>query len=302
VSKRHQASPEGPAPATTSGRPSEPVDALETQIDTLYALPPTEFTAARNALAKTLKGDAAARVKKLEKPGVVPAAINQLVWHDRRAFDRLMRAGRELRQSQIAALERRTGSSQAASAEHRAALAAATAAALTAANSAGLRPAADAVSRMLETISLAGETPAHPGRYVDVVQPAGFEALLGVSPSPAPPLARHAPASTAAVAPQPVRTDSPLSKAAERQRLLDEAAARRKAAEEALARADRQLVEATTAEEQAKRGLDMARQQLTRAETTLAKAREVLAQATSARSAAESALAEHSRAAARRDR
>ena len=47
------------------------MSALDDKIDELYALPLADFTAARNALAKTLKGDEAAAVKRLEKPSVV---------------------------------------------------------------------------------------------------------------------------------------------------------------------------------------------------------------------------------------
>ncbi|MEQ1912869.1 MAG: hypothetical protein ABMA15_28900, partial [Vicinamibacterales bacterium] len=82
-----------PARGATSNDPSQSdPSTIESQIDALYALPLTEFTAARNVLAKTLKGDAAARVKKLEKPGVVAWATNQLFWRDRSSYDQLMAA------------------------------------------------------------------------------------------------------------------------------------------------------------------------------------------------------------------
>ena len=50
------------------------MSALETRIDALYALPLADFTEARNALAKSLPGEERARVKRLEKPTVVPWA------------------------------------------------------------------------------------------------------------------------------------------------------------------------------------------------------------------------------------
>src|SRR5437773_10087717 len=62
------------------------VVALESEVDRLYQLPLSEFTAARNALAKTLKGDEAARVRALAKPTVVPWAVNQLYWRDRKIY------------------------------------------------------------------------------------------------------------------------------------------------------------------------------------------------------------------------
>lgn len=159
--------------------------ALDDQIDALYALPPGEFTAARNALAKSLKGqEGAATVKALAKPSVLAWAVNQLYWRDRAVFDRLLAAGRALRASQIARLEGRGREADAAAAAHRTALTTATTAAQTHAADAGLNAPADSLGRMLEALSLAAELPARPGRFVDVVQPAGFEALLGLAPAP----------------------------------------------------------------------------------------------------------------------
>jgi hypothetical protein len=59
--------------------------ALESSIDNLYRAALSEFVGARAALAKTLSGADAQRVKKLPKPTVVPWAVNQLYWRDRRA-------------------------------------------------------------------------------------------------------------------------------------------------------------------------------------------------------------------------
>ena len=164
--------------------------AIESEIDALYLLPLTEFTAARNALAKTLKGDAASRVKRLEKPGAVAWATNQLFWRDRAAYDQLMTAGRSLRESQVAALSGAAADLKRSATEHRAALSAAVTAATQLAAEHGVRLGADPVSRMLETLSLAPEPPAHPGRFVDVLQPAGFEALAGITPIAASPAGR----------------------------------------------------------------------------------------------------------------
>jgi len=80
------------------------VSALDAKIDDLYRLPLSEFTGARNALAKTLTGDEAKRVRALEKPTVVPWAVNQVYWRARSTYDRLMKSGEKLRAAQIAAL------------------------------------------------------------------------------------------------------------------------------------------------------------------------------------------------------
>lgn len=69
---------------------------LDRDLDKLYQLPLGEFTAARNALSKSLgaKGDA---VKSLEKPSVSAWAINQLYWGERRVYDKLIRASERVR-------------------------------------------------------------------------------------------------------------------------------------------------------------------------------------------------------------
>jgi hypothetical protein len=99
------------------------VSALDAKIDDLYRLPLAEFTGARNALAKSLTGDEAKRVRKLEKPTVVPWAANQVYWRARSTYDRLMKSGEKLRAAQIAALEGRAADVRAASEAHRRAIA-----------------------------------------------------------------------------------------------------------------------------------------------------------------------------------
>ena len=159
------------------------MSALDDRIDDLYKLPLAEFTAARNALAKTLGGDDAKRVKALAKPTVVPWAINQLYWRSRKTYDRLLDRGAKLRKAQLAVLSGK-GDADAlreATDAHREAVA-------TAAREAG-RPTGsgtqhlDALTRTLEALSVAAEPPESPGRLTDVLQPAGFEALAGVKPA-----------------------------------------------------------------------------------------------------------------------
>ena len=98
------------------------MSALDTKIDDLYARPLSEFTPARNALAKTLSGAEAARVKGLPKPAVVPWAINQVYWHARPVYERALKAGERLRHAQIAALEGKAADVRAAAAAHRTAV------------------------------------------------------------------------------------------------------------------------------------------------------------------------------------
>jgi hypothetical protein len=93
-----------PASASPSKIPPVPPSPLERAIDQLFALPLSEFIAARNALAARLKkeGDAgaSARVKGLARPSISAWAVNQVYWHDRDAYERLVAAGDALRTAQ----------------------------------------------------------------------------------------------------------------------------------------------------------------------------------------------------------
>ena len=159
------------------------MSALDDKIDDLYRLPLGEFTAARNALAKALSGDEAKRIRALEKPTVVPWAVNQVYWRARSTFDRLMKSGEKLRAVQIAALEGREADVRGASEAHRRAIADAVAEAERLSAAAAAKPGADALARTFESLSLTGTAAKTPGRLTEALQPAGFEALLGVTPS-----------------------------------------------------------------------------------------------------------------------
>jgi hypothetical protein len=158
------------------------VPSLDAKIDELYQQPLDGFVAARNALAKTLSGDDAARVRALGKPTVVPWAVNQVYWQSRPVYDKVIKSGERLRAAQIASLEGRRGTDVREAGEaHRRALADAVKAAERLAAAAGTKPAADALMRTFETLSLASESPEPPGRLTKPLQPSGFEALAGVA-------------------------------------------------------------------------------------------------------------------------
>src|SRR5262245_55547176 len=80
------------------------MSSLDSRIDDLYQLSLDEFIPARAALASSLSGDEKTRVKQLKKPTSVPWAVNQLYWHARPLFDRIVKSGATLRQAQLAAL------------------------------------------------------------------------------------------------------------------------------------------------------------------------------------------------------
>ena len=151
-------------------------------VDDLYQQPLSDFTRARNALAKRLSGAEAQRVRALEKPTVVAWAVNQVYWRARAAFDRVMKAGADLRKAQLAALQGKAADLRSASDAHRRAIADAVGNAERLASGAGSKPSPDALARTLEALSLAASPAEPPGRLTDALQPAGFEALAGITP------------------------------------------------------------------------------------------------------------------------
>ena len=156
---------------------------LDAKIDDLYRQPLDAFVPARNALAKTLTGADAARVRALAKPTVVPWAVNQVYWRARPVYDKAIKSGERLRAAQIASLEGRRGADVREAGEtHRRALADAVKEAERLANAAGAKPATDALIRTFETLSLASEPPEPAGRLTKPLQPSGFEALAGITP------------------------------------------------------------------------------------------------------------------------
>ena len=122
-------------------------------------------------------------MRQLAKPAVVPWAVNQVYWRARATYDRLIKSGERLRKAQIAALEGRSADVGVASDAHRRAVADAVAAVECIAATAGSRPGADALTRTFEALSIAAEAPASPGRLTQPLQPAGFEALAGITPA-----------------------------------------------------------------------------------------------------------------------
>jgi small-conductance mechanosensitive channel len=101
-------------------------EAIVRETQKLYGLPLQEFTAARNARVKELKGDdpeLAAAVAALPKPSVAAAALNELVREDPSEVRALIQSGKRLRQAQEAAVAGKKGADlHAAIQEHRAAI------------------------------------------------------------------------------------------------------------------------------------------------------------------------------------
>lgn len=247
---------------------------LEARIDELYAAPLDAFVGQRNELARTLKGADAARVKRLPKPSVVPWAVNQVYWHARAVFDRMRRTGEQLRRAQLAALKSgRAQDVRAATDAHRKALGDAVAAASRLAMDAGAHPSADGLMRTFEALSLAADVDEPPGRLTKPLQPAGFEALAGITVAARRP-ATEEPSTDGASA---ARTRSDTR---EREREREEAvrkraeAARERQRAQALAKAEADLDRLAKSERHAREAWERAKRDVEDAEKTLARLRE----------------------------
>jgi hypothetical protein len=158
--------------------------------DSLYQVPLTEFTAARNALVTRLKKggkpEEAQRIKGLVKPSTSAWAVNQLYWHYRPKFDALMAVGERFRQAQAAQLQGRAADLRGPLEERREALSALAKLAAATLTDAGLTPTPDTMRRVtstLEALSVLGsEVDTGVGRLIDDVDPPGFESLAALVP------------------------------------------------------------------------------------------------------------------------
>ena len=236
---------------------------VNSQIDDLYKAPLEEFVARRAALAKTLAGDEARRVKGLQKPTVVPWAVNQVYWRARPVYDRLVSSGEKLRAAQIDALKGRSADVRRAIEANRKATADAVAEALRLASEVDAHPGADELAKTLEAVSLARDLPEQPGRLTKVLRPAGFEALAGV---PVKALPREAPVPRPTAGPHLVaKTESTKRDAEDRRKKEAEERKRKNAIERATAVAARAKAE----EARARAAWERSKQALAAAELAL---------------------------------
>ena len=169
--------------------------ALESRIDELYQLEPTDFVSSRNALAKTLASagnkEAAQRVKKLTKATLTAWAVNRVVGGHQRAFLRAVEAGEHVR----AALAGK-GSIPDAMAARRSAVDALTKAAVSELEAAGGKAGPDTVRRLSRSIEALVTAPVDgvvAGRLTHDLDPPGFEAVMGMAlavPADSPPRRR----------------------------------------------------------------------------------------------------------------
>jgi hypothetical protein len=152
---------------------------LETDIDRLYQLPLEEFTAARNALARTA-GDDAADVRQLVKPSIPAWAVNQLYWKQKELYDTLIDASTAVRKTHKTILGGRRADLREPTRAHEEAVDAALKGALALLQEAG-HPATEATRQGVLTTLRALPTNEPPGRLTETLQPGGFEMLQGLS-------------------------------------------------------------------------------------------------------------------------
>jgi len=264
---------------------------IDTDIDRLYQLPPDEFTAARNALAKEA-GAEGADVRRLAKPPIAAWAVNQIHWKRRDIYDALIAASNELRKLHKAILSGRRADIREPAKVHDEAIDAALKAALAILQEEG-HPVTDATRQAILTTLRALPADDPPGRLTRTLQPGGFEMLAGLSiaspksdvgtrsfrPKTEAPRAESTKreAGTQAKSPPPAKAKTD-PKAAAQARVAHEAAARAvREAEQAASRAEfdaarltREAAKAAKEVEEARKALEAAQQALGDAKATAA--------------------------------
>ncbi len=234
---------------------------LDAGIDALYQGPLDAFTDARNALAKSAKR---ADVKALQKPSLPAWAVNQLFWHRRADFDRLIAAATAVRDAHGRTLAGKAADVRAAEQAHREVLREVLemVRSLIAAGGHPTTPATlDAVRDTLQVLP----SPEANGRLTRPLAPTGFAALAGIAVAPGRPDLRVVPAKA-----KPSATDATANADDAEDAAADAEAAQARARKEA-ERAERERRKA------AEKALEAARAVLQRAEIALDDAERVAA-------------------------
>ena len=242
---------------------------VEAAIDELYRQPLGDFVLARSALARTLSGADASRVKGLKKPTIVPWAVNQVYWGAREAFDRVRKTGAVVRRAYVSALTKgRAQDLKPVLQAHRAAIAAAVEKAVVFARELDAQPDVEATARTFEALSLADDVPERLGRFTQPLRPGGFEMLAGVKPKHSAPAPVHDIPESRRKPPAPISEQQRRGEAAAREiERHRKALAKRRAA--AIATAERQLASAAGREQRARVAWEHARAEAERARRSL---------------------------------
>jgi hypothetical protein len=239
---------------------------IDDDVASLYQLPLSEFTAARDALAKTA-GATGPLIKKLTKPNAAAWAVNQVYWKRRAVFDKLATATDRLRAAEVKRLGGKSADIDLAQAAHRAALTTAVDAARDLLTSSGDAASPATMTAVRETFeSLPWSEPS--GRLTKPVRPSGFGALAGLLSG-----ATIAPARQAEVISITERAAQQPSVAEARRAADAEKKKERAIVEKDLRRAKDDERETTSAFAQAKRALEKAERERDRLEQEFEAAR-----------------------------
>jgi DNA repair exonuclease SbcCD ATPase subunit len=235
------------------------------EIDDLYRRPLDQFTAARNTLAKT-RGAEGASIKALEKPNVAAWGVNQLYWHGREHYDRLVKASEESREAHRNVLAGRPADVRLTEKAHREAIREAAEKIRELLASGGQATTAQTMTAVAETLE-ALPTDDPPGRLTRPLKPLGFAALSGVPVR-----------ATSAEKPQRATMKLVETKADPAAEQRNEERARRQAEEEReqLRAAQKEAREAEVTEQRARAAVEKAEREVERRTTALDEATETL--------------------------
>lgn len=264
----------------------------DAEIDRLYQLPPGEFVAARNALARTA-GAGGASIRGLQKPTLPAWAVNQLYWQQRATYQDLLDRAADLRATHAAASRGRSTDLRGASRAYEVAVEQALKGTLAVLSDHG-HPVTDATRQAIATTlrSLPGEEP--PGRLTRQLEPRGFEMLAAASGAGRVRTNTAAARSRSAAPPERVSGTTAERSAARHaaERAAQEAAARAtQEAEQALRRDEFQAARAARDAERALQRVQQARDALQDAQAALDEAERAVTAATRARDAAQARVA-----------
>ena len=221
---------------------------LDAAIRELYQAPVEHFVAERKRLAKELDKAAGKALLAKRRPTISAWAVNQLWWHARDAFDRMMKTADELRAGKQV------------DKQHREAVAALRARASAILEDADHPPTESVLRRVTTTLSALAATgtwePSQPGALTDDLDPPGFGAVGLSLPSRAEP----------AAAPKPHHPTKPKVDHAAERRAKEEA--QRKERERAKKRAhlDEQITKAKAHVETVEEQLARAREHVAQLE------------------------------------
>ena len=242
------------------------------EVDRLFELPPEEFTAARNELARRLKDDgnasAAADVKQLTKPSVATWAINQLAREQQGAVQLLLESAARLKKAQENALKSgSTGDAlRRAQADERKALRELTQEAQAILKRSGRSASStirDKISSTLRAAAVdeAGRAALKAGRLTGEVKPSGFDVFAGVE-LPAKATRRSAPARDDELAERRRKKDERESKRRELEKRARELTARANEDAKKAERAETEAGKARRAADKSRREADDAAAEL----------------------------------------